>query len=140
MRRIVLLALASAAAALALPAGADDVTGSKRMLCTPVVAIECEEDGDCESTPTLSRNAPQFVVFDLEKRTISTTEASKANRRTEIKQTESADGQIFMQGYEQGSAWSAAITEETGRVRLSIVSDDEVIVIFGACTPLPLNK
>jgi hypothetical protein len=45
-----------------------------------------------------------------------------------------------MQGYELGSAWSAAITEATGRVRLSIVSDNEIIVIFGACTPLPGNK
>jgi hypothetical protein len=140
MKRLAPIALAIAVLALALPTWADDITGSNLFLCTTGIAVECKEDGECQRAPVLTMNVPHFIEFDLENKTISTTEASQINRSTEIKHLERNDGLIALQGYEQGRVFSFSVTEQTGRMRMAVVSDDEVVVVFGVCTPFPTRE
>jgi hypothetical protein len=117
------------------PLPADDVTGSNKILCTPMQATRCFPDGECKSGPPWNLNIPLFVEIDLEKKTLSTTKASGQNRSTPIKTLERGGGLIFLQGIEGGRAYSFVITEETGLASIAVAKDDASVAVFGACTP-----
>ena len=76
---------------------------------------------------------PQFVVIDLKKKTVSTTKASGENRSTKV-QTSSDETEIFLQGIENGRAFSFVIDQATGLLSAAISSDGATISVFGACT------
>ena len=116
---------------------ADDLTGSDRLLCTPMVANACEPDTGCEQTAPWALNIPLFIEMDLKGKKMSTTEASGLNRETEIKNFLREDGLIVLQGYQKRRAFSVVIIEETGLSTFSVSSEDKGAVIFGACTPMP---
>jgi hypothetical protein len=114
---------------------ADDLRGADRLLCSAVQATVCWPEGDCEIGPPWNWNIPQFIEIDLDKKTLGTTEASGENRRTPIKNLEREDGNIFLQGFEQGRAFSFVITEESGRLAVAVARDGITVSVFGACTP-----
>ena len=114
---------------------ADDLTGSDRLLCTPMVANACEPDGGCEQRAPWALNIPLFIEVDLKGKQMSTTEASGLNRKTEINNSLRENGLIVLQGYQQRRAFSMVIVEETGILTFSVSSENEGAVIFGACTP-----
>jgi hypothetical protein len=115
---------------------ADDITGADKLLCSSVQATICWSDGDCEIGSPWNWDIPQFIEIDLEERTLSTTEASGENRETPIKSLDREDGAIFLQGFEQGRAFSFVITESTGRLAAAVAREDITVSVFGACTPL----
>ena len=46
------------------------------------------------------------------------------------------EGELLLQGVENGRGWSMAITEATGRMVISVAGDEIAFVVFGACTGL----
>jgi len=136
--RIAFQALAAlcAAAWVASPALADDLTGVDTFLCSAVDAAACTADGDCIMDTPWNWNIPQFIEVDLVKKQLSTTPASGENRVTPIRTLERADGMIFLQGIERGRAFSFAITEKTGIVSVAVAREGLAVSVFGACTPL----
>lgn len=116
---------------------ADDLGGSKELLCTSVQATICYADGDCEIGAPWNWNVPQFIEIDLSSRTLSTTEASGENRSTPIKTLEWEDGLIFLQGVENGRAFSFVIDEATGFASVAVARAGITVSVFGACTPMP---
>lgn len=114
---------------------ADDVRGADVMICASVEVTVCSLDG-CEiGTPWLW-GIPQFVEVDLKAKLLSTTAASGENRATPIKSLERKDGLIFLQGVENGRAFSFVITEETGVLSMALAREELTVSVFGACTPL----
>jgi hypothetical protein len=126
--------------AIGLPVLADDLTGADRLLCSSVQATVCWPDGDCEIGPPWNWNIPQFIEIDLATKVLSTTKASGENRKTAIHNLEREEGAIFLQGFEQGRAFSFVITEETGRLAVAVARDGITVSVFGACTPLSSKK
>ncbi len=118
-------------------APADDVTGVDRMICSAVEATVCSLEGDCEVGAPWSWDIPQFIVVDLADERLATTEASGENRSTPIKNIERNDGAIFLQGVENGRAFSFVINEQTGTVSVAVARDGLTVAVFGACTPMP---
>ena len=57
-----------------------------------------------------------------------------SGRKTEIKASSVVDGQLMLQGIENGKAWSMVIGSETGKWGGSVVEDDGSFAVFGACT------
>jgi hypothetical protein len=131
---------ASAMVMLAAPAAADDLAGSDRFLCTAVTTAICPMDDNCREGTPWSLNIPQFIEVDLGRKTLSTTEASGQNRSTAIENMKRAEGQIVLQGFENGRAFSFLITEQTGRLSVAVARDEAGVVVFGACTPLPVDR
>jgi hypothetical protein len=123
---------------LLVPSGllADDLTGADKLLCSSVQATVCWPEGDCEIGPPWNWNIPQFIEIDLTGKMLSTTKASGENRKTAIKNLEREEGAIFLQGFEQGRAFSFVITEETGRLAVAVARDGITVSVFGACTPI----
>jgi hypothetical protein len=120
-----------AAASPASAAGKYD--GSRPMLCAVTAISECTADGKCErSAPHAGNNLPSFLRVDLNGRVLTDNEGS--GRKTDIKASSTVDGQLILQGGENGKGWTMVIGSETGRWGGSVVEDDGLFAIFGSCT------
>ncbi len=116
---------------------ADDVRGADHLLCSAAQVTVCYADGECLISPPWELNVPLFIVVDLENKRLRTTEASGENRTTPIKNLERDGGLIFLQGVENGRAFSFVIAEETGMASIAVARDGLAVTVFGACTPRP---
>ncbi len=127
--------LALLLAANATPAMGDSLTGSSRFTCSALESSVCSPEGECASGLPWDLNVPQFLLVDLERNTLSTTEASGEQRSTPILQQTREDGHLFLQGVEQGRAYSLVLKEDSGHATVAIALDGLTIGVFGACTP-----
>ena len=134
MQRLVLVAVFLSAS---MPLLADDLRGATRLLCTSVQATVCSMDGDCEVGVPWNWNIPQFIEVDLDGKKLSTTKASGENRQTSFANFKREDGLLFLQGVEQGRAFSFVIREDTGYVSIAVAREGITVSVFGACTPIP---
>lgn len=142
MRKILiwLFPLALAAGAPPARASADDLKGAQSLLCTADEATLCTEDGNCLIESPSELNIPEFLEVNLTAKKLSTTKASGENRSTPIRTLERADGVLFIQGIEEGRAFSFVISESTGLLSAAIARDGETISILGRCTPTSAAK
>ena len=113
---------------------ADDISNSGKFLCSTSQLVVCFEDGDCVTMQPWEVGVPQFVVIDTKKKVISTTKASGENRSTPIRTLLREDSTIFLQGVEDGRAFSFAIEEQTGLLTVAVSRDGLTVSVFGACT------
>jgi hypothetical protein len=121
-------------------AWAEDLTSAEKILCTSVEATVCYADGDCEFGPPWNWGVPQFIEIDFQTKQLSTTKASHERRASPFKNEQRSEGLIFLQGVENGRAFSIVIEEATGRLSAAIASDVMTLSVFGACTPAPFTK
>jgi hypothetical protein len=115
-------------------AHADDVRDKDRILCSSSKVMLCVEDGLCFEISVLDADAPQFLIIDTKKKTVSTTEASGDKRESPVANMSRVDGRIFLQGVENNRAYSILIEEEFGRFSAAIARDGITVSAFGACT------
>jgi len=115
-------------------ATAENLEGIDEMVCAAGPAQICLETGECYATTPWELAMPDFVVIDMNERTISTTKASRLNRATEFTGVDKSDGVIFLQGIEYGRAFSFVIHEATGRMTVTVSLDGMSVTVFGACT------
>ena len=111
--------------------------GSSPLLCATIEAIECSASEECTVGTPESVNIPQFLKLDFRAKQVEAVTQAKEKRKSAIKSLERVDGELVMQGIEQGRGWSIAISEETGKLSASIVGDQLGFLVFGACTPAP---
>lgn len=128
---------AAIAAVLPVVAQADNVTGSKHLICASALVTQCYARGECETGPPWKWNMLQFVQLDLDKKTISSMPAAAQQKRSPITTLVREQGQILVQGTENGRAFSMVIVEETGQASLAVALDGITASAFGACTPSP---
>ena len=117
-------------------AQADNLAGTERFVCSSSQVTRCYALGNCETGPPWEWNMPSFVQIDLKKMTMSTPATSVEKRSSPIAKVERNDGQILLQGSENGRAFSMSITERTGLTSMALALDGMTISVFGACTPL----
>ena len=140
MRRIAIVCFAIAGAALVGPTRADDLTGAARFLCSAGSVSTCCDDGQCASGTAEELFVPQFLDFDLAQKRISTTKASGLARVSVIDNLKRANGQIYLQGIDNGRAWSFVIKEKTGELAAAIAGGECSVSAYGSCTPIPASK
>lgn len=116
---------------------AEDLTGADRLLCTSHQAFECEAGESCDDVSLEDLNLPPFILVDLDKKTLSSTEASGQNRSTEMSNLQFFDPLIVIQTAQQGRGMTWVIHEPTGKATMTVAIHHEAYVFFGSCTPLP---
>ncbi|MDJ0835482.1 MAG: hypothetical protein QNK37_03135 [Acidobacteriota bacterium] len=121
------------------PLLADDVSNARAMICTPVLVTRCTPDGECVSLPPWELNIPQFIEVDLENKMLRTTRSSGQDRSSPIEHLEREGELIFLQGVENGRAFSFVIAADTGMASIAVARDGLVVTVFGACTPAPAS-
>lgn len=122
-------------AALALltagTASASDFDGSKLLICAPVEAIDCAPGEECLKGRPDDLGAPTFLRIDFAQKAII-----GPKQTSPILSMDKSDDQILLQGKELGYGWTLALDQESGKMTVTLVNLDEVIVLFGSCTPL----
>jgi hypothetical protein len=117
---------------------AEPVTGIDRILCAAQQVQICLENASCYTSSTWELNVPEFVVIDLNKKNISTTQSSNQNRSTPFTSMSRSEGLIYLQGLEGGRAFSFVIDEASGRLTAAVARDGIAVNVFGACTATDL--
>jgi hypothetical protein len=136
-KRITIGVLVLSVASLSAAAIADDLKGADVILCTAVQAMVCSEDGDCVVDNPWAFNIPQFLEFDLKGKKVSTTKASGEERSSPLRTVERDAEAIYLQGLENGRAFSLVINESSGMLSAAVARDGKSVGVFGACTPMP---
>ena len=122
---------------LALSAAvADDVSGEDRILCSSIEATICTQLDGCEIGAPWLWGIPQFIEIDLKAKQLSTTAASGESRATPVTSLERQEGHVFLQGVENGRAFSLVINQDTGVLSAAVAREGITVSVFGACTPL----
>jgi hypothetical protein len=109
------------------------------LICAGIEAIVCSADGVCDEGPAWEWQIPQYLLVDLKKKELATTEASGENRKTPILNIMKEEGQTVLQGFEGGRAFSIVLHEADGFASIALALDGLTISVFGACTPLPIR-
>ena len=111
-------------------AAAGPYDGSRPLLCGVTAILECAASGQCERHIADDESAPAVLRFDVAGQTVTT----GAARRSPLKSVARLDGQLILQGGENGRGWSATIHEDSGRMAVAIVDNDYTFSLFGACS------
>ncbi len=137
MHKRLLLAVISRWFALAPVAViADDVSDVDRILCSSVEATVCSLEDGCEIGAPWFWGIPQFIEIDLKTKRLSTTAASGESRTTPVTSMKRDGAQIFLQGVENGRAFSLVINKDTGMLSAAVAREGITVSVFGACTPM----
>jgi hypothetical protein len=134
MKRLILppLALLALAGGSAL---ADDVSGARYLLCSVVDVHFCLEAAGCVETVPEELNIPRFIHIDTKTHKLSTTPSSGENRETVADHLVRENGQLTIQGVEDGRAFSLFVHESTGLATFASAAENVSVTLFGACTP-----
>jgi len=114
---------------------AGDFDGSKQLLCAIVEGFECGLDGDCLEVMPEDINLPAFLKINFKDKKISGTRETGESVSTHIENMVRMDGNLILQGVENGKGWSVVITEATGKMTLTASGDQVGFVLFGSCLP-----
>ena len=120
-----------------LPARADDVSGTERMLCSIREVNFCGPGLPCAGGLPQDWNVPDFIEIDLAAKELRTTRASEQNRKTPIRSFSRENGDLILVGEEQGRAFAFSVHEQTGDLTVTLAGWEIGGVGFGTCTPLP---
>ncbi len=120
-----------------LPASsiAGDFDGSKPLICSTMEAIQCIPGELCNRVKPEDINFPLFLKVNFKDKTISGLRKDGELLSTNIKTMERENGNLIMQGIQNGKAWSMIITEATGKMDLTVSGDQIGFIVFGASIP-----
>ena len=116
------------------PALAQGIDGADPLICAAINTIQCEAGASCLEGDAQALNVPSFVRVSLADKTIRGTRPNGESLDTVIGSSTRDEGELLLQGVENGRGWSMAITEATGRMVLTASGDEVAFVVFGACT------
>jgi len=118
--------------------GAENLEGVDRMVCAATDVQICIEYDSCYSAAPVDLGIPEFVVIDVDEKTVSTTNRSSQNRSSSFTSVQKEDGLIYLQGVEGKRAFSFVIDEASGRMTVAVSRDGISVSVFGACTDTDL--
>src|SRR5262245_11734894 len=110
-------------------AAAGPYDGTRPFVCAVTSIMECAASGQCERQVPDGVNSPRVIRVDVQAQTVS----SEVNKRSTLKSVSHVDGELILQGGENGRGWSATIDEATGRMAAAVVDIDYTFSLFGAC-------
>ena len=131
MKRSVVASVGLLASGAAL---ADNLEGADRLLCAPGQIMICVEQADCYPAHGSELGVPDFVIIDLKNKKMQTTKSSEQTRTTAFSTMSRSGGKIFLQGVENGRAFSFVINEITGSLTVALSRDGVAVAVFGSCT------
>jgi hypothetical protein len=92
--------------------------------------MECDAAGQCERQIPDGVNALRFVRVDVAAKAVTAGDT----RTSQLKGVANVDGELILQGSENGRGWSATVDEATGRMAAAVVDNDHIFSLFGGCT------
>jgi len=136
MRNLVLILIGILTITLISAPAAFSLDTSSPLLCSVISASECSLEDGCVVGTAETYDLPQFVKLDFQKNMISEVGENSLKRESKIKNHERIENKIFIQGVENGRAWSVIVDEDTGKMSATVSEERIGFVVFGACTSL----
>ena len=119
----------------------DDIPGPA--ICASQEALECTPVQGCARVSLESIDGPQFIGLKPGAPNLIVTLPGGETRTAKVGQRSKLDGRFMFQGVEEADAkaedavgWTMLISEDTGRMVVTLAGEDTAVVIFGACTLL----
>jgi hypothetical protein len=128
----IILCVAGAAEG-ALAAGLD---GTAPVVCAASKTFDCASDGECVADAPEAINLPRLIRLDFAAKKAFTKRASGEERVAPISLQELQEGELILQGIQNGYGWSMAISLESGDMSLAITGGGAGMVVFGTCMGL----
>jgi hypothetical protein len=126
-------------AATPIVAQGADFDGSKPLICSINTVTECTPNEGCQNTTIEVVGMPQFLRVDAQNKTVSPGRALEG-KPTTIERVERVEGKLILQGAEpgfekvhDGVGWTAAISEQSGKLIFTASGDEVAFVAFGGC-------
>lgn len=116
----------------AMAAGTLD--GSTNLICATIEAIGCR-GGLCSYGLAKNFELPEFMFVDFNNNTVRQTEQSGGIETSPIDQFKKSEGNLVLQGIENGHGWSMVINSKSGAMTVAIAGDEIIYSVLGACTP-----
>jgi hypothetical protein len=136
----VLISAVFVLAAAPLVARGADFDGSKPLICSINAVTECTPADGCQKTTIENVNMPPFLKVDVQQKTVAPANPIEGRKPTSIERIERIEGKLILQGAEpgiekvhDGLGWTAAISEENGKLIFTASGDEVAFVAFGAC-------
>jgi hypothetical protein len=115
-------------------ARAADFDGSRKLLCAPTDAVQCEGAGECVRAEVEDLNVPRFLTIDFKNKELKgAVKGAADDEATPIQNVEKLENQVVLQGIQNGRGWSIVIDAASGDLSLAIAGDDISFVLFGVC-------
>ena len=127
--------LAASTLVASSPVRADDLRGAQTFLCAAREVFACVAGDRCDRIEPEVLNIPDFLIVDLASKELRTTAASAENRVSPIASVTRESGLLFLQGTDNGRAWSFLVQEATGALTASVAREALSVSAFGVCTP-----
>ena len=131
---------AAFAGVLCSPVLAGPFDGTAPMTCAVQTVAECGRDNECYPVTLEMVNLPDFFHVDFAAQQITAAGARRAGDVTPIERFEHLAGRLLLQGGDLsednpngGIGWSMIVDGDSGRMSLSGVTVDFVLVLNGAC-------
>lgn len=115
-------------------AAAESLVDVDKFICSSALAQVCFESGECFAMAPMDLDMPEFVIFDMKAKMISTTKASGLNRSSEFSSIARTENTINLQGIEGEKLFSFVINEKSGYMTATIANDGYSVTVFGDCT------
>ena len=125
------LGLGLLTSALASAAGFD---GRSNLVCAVMDVVACTEGPACLQGSSKTFDLPVFIFVDFKANVVRGTDDSGGKEVSPIKNSETTETQILLQGVEDHRGWSLAIDRRTGHLALSSSGADVSFMLMGACT------
>jgi len=130
IRLIVLSGLLVVLAAPGPVNAAGPFDGTRPFFCAISTIMECDATGQCERHVSNRQNQITFVRVDVAGQVVS----ASGGRKSPLKTVQHVDGELILQGGENGRGWSATVDEDSGRMAAAVVDNDHIFSLFGSCT------
>lgn len=115
-------------------AQADELDGSRPVLCAIMSAVECVDGAGCENKhPTMDLDLPQFLRIDFASKKIITVRTGGSLRTAAISSVSSHQRALILQGVQDEMGWTISIDKSSGGMSATVADRDMVFVVFGAC-------
>jgi hypothetical protein len=140
--RLLAAALPIASATLALTclasnAVAAGLDGTKNVVCAAVDVVACAPGKGCMQGAATDFELPEFIFVDVKEKVVrARTEGVATDVKSPIRLIEKSEGQVVLQGFENGNGWTITIDQSSGRMTTTVSGARVSFMIFGACTAL----
>jgi hypothetical protein len=108
--------------------------GKTNLVCASMDVVACAEGPTCMQGSSQTFDLPVFMFMDFKGKVVRTVDDEGDKSVSRIKNSETTESQIILQGIENHRGWTAAIDRQSGNLAISVAGGNGSFTIFGACT------
>lgn len=112
---------------------AQDLDGSKPLVCSVVEVVECSLGTPCIKGLPDDFEFPQFIKINFKNKLLVGKANNQKMKKSSIEKVEIMEGKLILHGSQNGRAWNIVTSQTTGKMTGTIAADEFSFTVFGAC-------